>query len=181
MRTNGLPFVPRFATIGTMIGARAQPGECEFLMATTVSSNPTPRRFPLWAKIVLELLVGLVLIAIAVPYFIDIDRYRDTIACAIAIQTGRHVTLGKIRARLLPGVGLTVAGLHIGNPPGFPEGDVLSADEIRVNVALSPLLHRTIHVNSVDLMRPKLSLVTDGNGKDNYTFDSASSAQKAQA
>ena len=107
------------------------------------------------------------------PYFLNVDRYRDTIADAIAKQTGRKVTLGKIRARILPGVGLTVEGLHIGNPQGFPEGDVVSADEIRVNVALGPLLHRTIHVNSVDLVHPKLSLVTDSSGKDNYTFTPA--------
>jgi uncharacterized protein involved in outer membrane biogenesis len=145
-------------------------------MATANSSNSVARRFPMWAKIVLALFVVLLLIALALPYFLNVDRYRGTIADAIATQTGRKVTIGKIRARFLPGIGLTVDGLHIGNPPGFPEGDVLSADEIRVNVALGPLLHRTIHVNSVDLVRPKLSLVTGSNGKDNYTFTPASSA-----
>jgi hypothetical protein len=79
----------------------------------------------------------------------------------------------------LPGVGLTVNGLHVGNPPGFPDGDVLSAEEIRVNVALGPLLSRTVHVNSVELVRPKLSLVTDSNGRDNYTFSAAPSAQSS--
>jgi uncharacterized protein involved in outer membrane biogenesis len=145
-------------------------------MATANSSNSVSRRFPLWAKIVLALFAVLLVIALALPYFLDVDRYRGKIADAIATQTGRKVTIGKMRARFLPGVGLTVEGLQVGNPPGFPEGDVLSADEIRVNVALGPLLHRTIHVNSVDLVRPKLSLVTDSNGKDNYTFTPAPSA-----
>src|SRR5580704_1768603 len=142
-------------------------------MATANSPNSVLRRFPLWAKIVLGVFVVLLLIALALPYFLDVDRYRDTIAGTIAKQTGRKVTIGKMRARFFPGVGLTVDGLHVGNPPGFPEGDVLSADEIRVNVALGPLLGRTIHVNSVDLVRPKLSLVTDSSGKDNYTFTSS--------
>jgi AsmA protein len=132
-------------------------------------------RFPLWGKIVAAVVIVLALFALALPYFLDVDRYRDTIANAIAAQTGRKVSLGKLRARILPGVGLTVDSLHIGNPQGFPDGDVLSADEIRVNVALGPLLSRTIHVNSVDLVRPKLSLVTDSaSGKDNYTFTPAS-------
>src|ERR1700722_17630040 len=130
------------------------------------------RRFPLWAKIALGIFVVLLLLALVLPYFLDVDRYRDTIASAIAKQTGRKVTLGKLRARLLPGAGLTVDDLHIGNPEGFPEGDLLSANELRVNVALLPLLGRTVHVNSVDLVRPKLSLVTDSSGKDNYTFAS---------
>src|ERR1700686_2474984 len=148
-------------------------------MATANSLRTTFRRFPLWAKILLGLFVVLLLIALALPYFLDVDRYRDTISGAIGKQTGRKVTIGKMRARFFPGVGLTVDGLHVGNPPGFPEGDVLSAEEIRGNVALGPLLSRTVHVNSVDLVRPKLFLVTDSSGKDNYTFPSTASAQSS--
>ncbi len=146
-------------------------------MATTTSGGA----FPLWAKILLSLVVVLVLLAFAAPYFLNVDRYRDTIAETIAKQTGRKVTLGKIRAQVLPGVALTVDDLHIGNPEGFPQGDLLSADEIRVNVALGPLLHSVVHVNSVDLVHTKLSLVTNAEGKDNYTFTSAPPAQKAPA
>ena len=107
---------------------------------------------------------------LAVPYFLNVDRYRDTIADALAKQTGRKVTLGPIHARLFPGAGVTVSDLHIGNPAGFPDGDLLGADEIGVNVALAPLLHGTIHVNSVDIVRPKLTVLTDSSGKNNYTF-----------
>src|SRR5579863_5700574 len=145
-------------------------------MASASSPFAKSSRFPLWAKILLGLFVVLVLVALAAPYFLNVDRYRGTIADAIAKQTGRKVTLGAIRARLFPGVGVTVAQLHIGNPAGFPPDDLVSADEIRVNVALGPLLHGIIHVNSVDLVRPKLVLLTDGSGKNNYTFDSADPA-----
>jgi hypothetical protein len=74
-------------------------------MATIASPAPGPRRFPMWAKIVLGMLVFLIVLALALPYFLNVDRYRDTIASAIEAQTGRHVTLGKIRAKFLPGVG----------------------------------------------------------------------------
>ncbi|MBZ5641619.1 MAG: AsmA family protein [Acidobacteriia bacterium] len=150
-------------------------------MATTNSPSAPSRSFPLWGKIILSLVVLLVVIALALPYFLDVDRYRDTIAEAIGKQTGRKVTLGQLRARILPGVGLTVAGLHIGNPNGFPEGDVVSADEIDVNVALGPLLSRVVHVNSVNLVHPKVSLLTNATGKDNYTFTSDTPAQAAPA
>jgi AsmA protein len=139
-------------------------------MAATSSPDTKSGRFPLWAKILLGLFVLLLLVVLAVPYFLNVDRYRDTIANAIAKQTGRKVTVGSIHARLFPGAGVTVAELHIGNPSGFPTGDLVGADEIRVNVALAPLLHGVIHVNSVDLVRPKLILLTDSSGKNNYTF-----------
>jgi len=139
-------------------------------MAAPSSPDAKSSRFPLWAKILLGLFVVLLLVALAVPYFLNVDRYRDTIANAIAKQTGRKVTLGPIHARLFPGAGVTVSDLHIGNPSGFPAGDLLGADGIGVNVALAPLLHGTIHVNSVDIVRPKLILLTDSSGKNNYTF-----------
>jgi uncharacterized protein involved in outer membrane biogenesis len=129
----------------------------------------------------LGLFLVLLLVVLAVPYFLNVDRYRDTIADAIAKQTGRKVTVGAIHARLFPGAGVTVAELHIGNPSGFPAGDLVGADEIGVNVALAPLLHGIIHVNSVDLVRPKLILLTDASGKNNYTFTSTDSTEKAPA
>src|SRR5271169_1345031 len=144
-------------------------------MATPSSPETKSGRFPLWTKILLGLFVVLLLIVLAVPYFLNVDRYRGAIAEAIANQTGRKVTLGPIHARLFPGIGVTIVELHIGNPPSFASGDLVGADEIRVNVALSPLLHGIIHINSVDLVRPKLILLTDSSGKNNYTFESTDS------
>src|SRR5271169_1034477 len=144
-------------------------------MATPSSPETKSGRFPLWTKILLGLFVVLLLIVLAVPYFLNVDRYRGAIAEAIANQTGRKVTLGPIHARLFPGIGVTIVELHIGNPPSFASGDLVGADEIRVNVALSPLLHGIIHINSVDLLRPKLILLTDSSGKNNYTFESTNS------
>jgi uncharacterized protein involved in outer membrane biogenesis len=46
-------------------------------------------------------------------------------------------------------------------------------------VALGPLLHSVVHVNSVDLVHPKVTLLTDSSGKDNYTFSSSEPAEKA--
>src|SRR5215469_13428137 len=148
-------------------------------MATTPSTGERPRGFPLWATILVGAFDVLLLIALAVPYFLNVDRYRVTIADAIAKQTGRKVSLGQIRARILPGIGLTVDDLHIGNPADFPAGDLVSADEIRVNVALGPLIHGIVHVNSVDLVHPKVTLLTDSRGKDNYTFTSPEPTEKA--
>jgi uncharacterized protein involved in outer membrane biogenesis len=144
-------------------------------MAATPSADTKSGGFPFWAKILLGLVALLVLVALALPYFLNLDRYRDTIVSTVEKQTGRKVALGAIRAQFLPGVGVTLAQLHVGNPSGFPEGDLVGADEIRVNVALAPLMHGTIHVNSVDLVHPRLMLLTDASGKNNYTFTPAES------
>jgi uncharacterized protein involved in outer membrane biogenesis len=148
---------------------------------TDSPAGATSGGFPLWAKILVGIVVVLILIVLAVPYFLNVDRYRDTISNALAKQTGRKVTLGPIHARLFPGAGVSVSDLHIGNPADFPAGDLVSADEIRVNVALAPLLHSTIHVNSVDLVHPVVRVLTDAKGNNNYTFMPADSPQAAPA
>lgn len=148
-------------------------------MATSSSPISKSKGLPLWAKLLIAALVVLVLIVLAVPYFMNVDRYRDTIATALAKETGRKVSLGPIHARLFPSAGVSVADLHIGNPADFPAGDVVSAGEIRVNVALAPLIHGIIHVNSVDLVNPKLVILSDSAGKNNYTFTPTESADKA--
>jgi len=149
-------------------------------MATNSSATTKSNSFPFWTKILAGIAVLLILLGLMLPYFLNVDRYRETIATAIEKQTGRKVTLGPIRAQFFPGVGVSVADLHIGNPSDFPPGDLLGADEIRVNVALAPLLHGTIHVNSVDLARPKLTILTDSGGKNNYTFTPAEPAAPAK-
>lgn len=149
-------------------------------MASSSSPSHGPQRFPRWAKILLAVVAVLLVIALAAPYFLNIDRYRETIAEAIEKSTGRHTALGAIRARFLPDVGFAVEDFHLGNPQGFPAGDVITADEIRGSVALGPLLHGTIHLNSLELVRPKAVLITDENGKDNYTFSTAPAGSAAR-
>ena len=145
-------------------------------MTDAPSAGALSRRFPRWAKILIGIVVVLFLIALLLPYFLNVDRYRQQITDALTKQTGRNVSLGSIRARILPGIGVTLEALRVGNPQGFPAGDLVSADEIRVNVALAPLLHGVIHVNSVELVRPKLTVLSDASGKNNYTFDSSEPA-----
>ncbi|HEX3371972.1 MAG TPA: AsmA family protein [Candidatus Acidoferrales bacterium] len=149
-------------------------------MATNTDATAKSSSFPLWGKILTGIVVLLILLVLTLPYFLNVDRYRDTIVSALEKQTGRKVSLGPIHARFFPGAGVTVSDLHVSNPSDFPTGDLIGADELRVNVALAPLLHGTIHVNSVDLVRPKLTVLTDAGGKNNYTFTPTEPAEPAK-
>jgi AsmA protein len=149
-------------------------------MAETSSENKS-KGFPLWAKIGIAVVAVLIVIALAVPYFLDVDRYRDSLASALQKQTGRPVTLGKIKASVFPAIAVVVQDLHVGNPAGFPAGDVISAEEIRGSLAIGPLLQRKIHVNSFELVHPKLTLLSNPDGSNNYTFASSSATPPAAA
>jgi AsmA protein len=129
-------------------------------------------RIPRWLKILLIILVVVVVIGLALPYVLDVDRYKDTIANAVKEETGREAKIGKIRARFLPTVGFTIEKFELGNPPGFPPGNFLSIEEIKGGLALGPLLSRQIQITSIDLVQPKIMLLTDSQGRTNYDFSS---------
>lgn len=124
-----------------------------------------------WARVVLWSVAGVVVLALLAPYLLNVDRYRGTISDMISLQTGRKVTLGRLHATILPSVGFSVDGFSMANPPGFVQGQMVSAEEIHGALAFWPLvLRRELRIISLDLMAPRLMLLEDEGGRDNYTF-----------
>jgi hypothetical protein len=150
-------------------------------MSAANSTTSAQRGFPRWAMVLVAVFAVLFLLALTVPYFLNVDHYRADISDALEKQTGRTVTLGKIQARIIPEIGVVIQDFHVGNPMDFPAGDLISADEIRTSVAFASLLHGAIHVKSFELVHPKLSILTDDQGRNNYTFASTSAAPAPSA
>jgi len=133
-----------------------------------------------WAKVLAGLVLALAVLALLAPYFLNVDRYRGTISDLISMQTGRKVTLGTLRATFLPRVGFSVDGFRMANPPGFAQGDLVAAREIRGALAFWPLvLRRELRLISLELIQPNLMLLEDDRGRDNYTFPSRRPASAA--
>lgn len=140
------------------------------------------KRLPRWLWILGSVLIVLILLALVVPYFLDVDRYRPTIAAQIQEATGRKATLGKLHARLLPTVGFTIDQFALGNPPNFADGNLLTAESIRGSLALGPLLRREFQLTSVEIVHPHLYLLEDDRGKVNYDLETpAKPGQKKAA
>jgi uncharacterized protein involved in outer membrane biogenesis len=132
------------------------------------------KRFPRWLWILGSVVIVLILLALVVPYFLDVDRYRPTIAAQIQEATGRKVTLGKLHARLLPTVGFTIDQFALGNPPNFADGNLLTAESIRGSLAVGPLLRREFQLTSVEIVHPHLYLLEDDRGNVNYELETPS-------
>src|SRR5437879_11488972 len=71
------------------------------------------KRVPRWLWALMIALVLMVAAGLILPYFLDADRYRTLIAAAIESETGRTVSLGRIRLRLLPRVGFVVEDFRL--------------------------------------------------------------------
>jgi len=125
---------------------------------------------PRWLRILLLVIAVAVVSGLVVPYFLDFDRYRPLVVLALEAETGRRVTIGKLRARLLPSLGFVLENLTLSSPPGFGESKLLSAEAVRGSLAWGPLLRREFQLRSVELVHPKLMLLEDGRGQTNYRF-----------
>jgi uncharacterized protein involved in outer membrane biogenesis len=139
------------------------------------------KRLPRWVWILGSIVIVLILLALVVPFFLDVDRYRSTIAAQIEEATGRKATLGKLSARLLPTVGFTVDGFTLGNPPGFADGNLLTAESIRGSLALGPLLRREFQLTSVEIVHPHLYLLEDDRSRVNYDLEPPRKAGQKKA
>jgi len=127
-------------------------------------------KIPRWVKIALIVFVVLMVVALVVPYFIDADRYRPTIIATIEKETGRKAEIGRISARLVPSVGFVIEGFKLSNPPNFAKGNLMEVEAIRGSLAWGPLLSGTFQLNGIELVNPKIVLLEDSRGRNNYDF-----------
>jgi len=133
--------------------------------------------------IVVAIAAGLVLTAaIALPFLVDVNRFRPMIAARVQEATGRAITLGKISFSLLPTPALSVGGpIRIADSAAYPGRNALTADSLRVRVGLLGLLRGRANVTSIQLNRPTVTLIRDARGRWNFDdlVERASAASKA--
>jgi len=118
-----------------------------------------------YSLILIVLLVGLLF---AAPFFIDANQYKSLIVDQAEKATGRDIEIGELHASLFPWVGVRIDGVHIANPKGFAEGDMLVVKSLDVQVALLPLLGGQYQIERFILDSPSLNLARSADGFSNW-------------
>ncbi len=120
-----------------------------------------------WILIICGGLIALVLLALLIiPMVIDVQDYKPQIEKRISDATGRTITLGgDLKLSLFPWAGLSFSDLHLGNPAGFSEKDLLVIDDFDVKVKFFPLLSKDIQVKRFVLNGVKIILEKKKNGQ----------------
>jgi AsmA protein len=118
----------------------------------------------------IAVVVGLVLVlVIALPFFVDPNDYKDEIATAVAKQTGRTLTIdGDIGLSVFPWLGLDIGSAQLSNAAGFGDHPMASMEQVQVRVKLLPLLRKELEMDTVKLNGLHLSLARDENGRTNW-------------
>lgn len=132
--------------------------------------------------ILIGIVAGVFILAVVSVWFLaDPNRHRETIQTQLQSQLGREVTLGKMTLGLWP-LRFQVSNPRIGEDANFnrPQQPFIQADKLDIQVRLLPLLSGTIHVDSLELTRPKIELIRSKAGKWNFTTLGSASATAPQ-
>ncbi len=130
--------------------------------------------------VVLVLLVAVVGAVLILPTLIGAEELRTRAQAAATEALGREVVLeGDISLRIFPSAQVRAGDARIANAPGFGDEPFAQMEEMRVSVAILPLISRRIEVREFILVEPVIRLQTNASGN-NWTLGSASDAAPAQ-
>jgi len=107
----------------------------------------------------------LLLIAlVALPFLVDVNRYRGLIQSKAEDALGREVAFGELSLSLMP-FGVRVDSLSIGALPEEGGGEFLTAESVQVGARLLPLLSKRLEVTSINVVAPEMSLTRGADGR----------------
>src|SRR3990172_8530471 len=91
-------------------------------------------------------ILALIFIALlVVPQFISLDSWKPEIEKKLSESLGRKIRIdGSINLSILPYPGVTLTDVRLANADWGQPAEMVKADEITVNVALIPLLTKTL-------------------------------------
>jgi len=99
----------------------------------------------------------------------DPNSYKSEIEQIVFDHTGRKLRLeGDIGLSLFPNIGLDLGRAELGNAPGFGDAPFASVETVRLNVALVPLLKRSVQVDTIVLSGLQVDLERNAQGVSNW-------------
>ena len=124
-------------------------------------------------KWMLGIVVGLLVLVIAllliVPQFIDIQKYKPEIEKQAEQATGRPFSIGgNLRLSLFPWAVIGLSEVHLGNPPGYKEKDLLYVKSFDVEVKLLPLISKDVQVKRFVVDGLTVNLEKNKQGRGNW-------------
>ncbi len=117
--------------------------------------------------IVIVVLV-VVCLAVALPFFINVNQYRGQIQAELQKQLGRPVQLGNMSLSVIP-LAVKVDNVTIGEDPSFHSSVAFAqVQQLDVHLKLFPLVAKKIEVSSLTLEKPKIELIRNPAGVWNF-------------
>jgi AsmA protein len=115
---------------------------------------------------ILAIIVGvLIVIALAIPLFIDANTFRPKLESELTDALGRPAKVGNLSLSLFSG---SVSGddISIADDPTFSKSAFVQAKSLKVGVEMIPLIFsKTLNVTELTLNQPEIGLVKSEDGE----------------
>jgi AsmA protein len=111
----------------------------------------------------------LLLIAIALPFLINVNSFRPRLESELSTALGRDVKVGNLSLSILSG-SVAADNLSIADDPAFSSNPFVQAKQLKVGVELIPLIFsKALHVTHLTLDQPQIMLLRSASGKWNFS------------
>lgn len=122
-----------------------------------------------WFKVALGLAGVVILVLVAVPFFVSANTFRPVLETQLTTALGRQVKLGDLSLSLLSG-SLVANDLSIAGDPQYGADALLTAKQLKVGVEMQPLLfHRQLRVRGFEVVAPEIHLIRSVDGTWNFS------------
>jgi AsmA protein len=115
-------------------------------------------------KILAIIAAVLIVIAVAIPFFVDANTFRPKLETELTAALGREVKLGNLSLSIFSG-SVSADDISIADDPQFSKSAFVQAKSLKVGVKLMPLIFsKTLNVTQLTLKQPEISLVKSEDG-----------------
>jgi len=115
------------------------------------------------------LIVLLLIIALVLPFVIDVNKFKPTLEADISKALGRQIQIGNVELSIFSG-GVTLDDVSIADDPAFSHSPFLTAKQLSVGVSLIPLIFsQKLEVRSFTVVQPEVSLLRSPSGVWNFS------------
>jgi len=130
-------------------------------------------------RIIGIVLAVIIVVALALPFFINANQFRPVLEERLTSALGRDVKIGGLTLSVFSG-GASASDVTIADDPAFNSGPFLSAKSLAVGVELWPLIFsRQLNVTSLTVDQPEIALIQSAKG--DWNFSSLGSKTPAPA
>src|SRR5271167_3619239 len=129
---------------------------------------------------IIAIVVGiLIVIAVALPFLVDVNSFRPKLESELTGALGRQVTVGNLSLSIFSG-SVSADNISVADDPAFSKNPFLTAKSLKAGVEVIPLVFsKTLHITGITLDEPQIALLKTANGKWNFSSIGGNASQPA--
>jgi uncharacterized protein involved in outer membrane biogenesis len=126
-------------------------------------------------KYIIATLSVIIIISLAIPFFISVDSYKSIIAEQVKEHTGRDLKIdGNITFAILPFPQIKLNKVTLSSLPGAKAANLIEVDFIEAKLLLPPLFDGKIVIDTLELNKPIINLEKLAAGKATWELQTSS-------